>query len=74
MVDVLDCDHLSLRRETPREALADRDANTGFDLLLETRRGTCDELVSVLVEQKDRARVGFENLAHTDHELDEQIG
>ena len=65
---------LSLRRETPREALADRDANAGFDLLLETRRGTCDELLSDFVEQEDRARVGFENRAHADHELVEQLG
>ena len=63
---------LALPRDALR-ALAERDANAGFDLLLETRRGTCDELLSDFVEQEDRAHAGFENRAHAHYELVEQV-
>ena len=74
VVDVLDRDDFALRSETPREALSNRDANAGFDLLLETRGRAGDDLASSVVEQENRARVGFEDLAHPDHELVEQVG
>ena len=74
VVDVLDRDRPALRRETTGEASADRDADAGFDLLLETRGRAGDELVPPLVEQQDRARVGLEEVAHADDELVEQVG
>ena len=63
VVDVVE-DHRPLLGGDPaREAAADRDADALLDLLLDPERGARDELVRLLVEQEDRARVDLEDLA-----------
>ena len=63
VVDVVE-DHRPLLGGDPaREAAADRDADALLHLFLDPERGARDELVRVLVEQEDRARVDLEDLA-----------
>ncbi len=57
VVDVVEDHRLLLGGDPAREAAADRDADALLDLLLDPERGARDELVRLLVEEEDRARV-----------------
>ena len=73
VVDVVE-DHRPLLGGDPaREAPADRDADALLDLLLDAERRARDELVRLLVEQQDRARVYFEDLAGAVEQRREQV-
>ncbi len=61
VVDVVEDDRPLLGGDAAGKAAADGDADTLLDLLLDAERGACDELVRLLVEQKDRARVDLED-------------
>ena len=73
MVDVVE-DHRPLLGGDPAgEAPADRDADALLDLLLDAERRARDELVRLLVEQEDRARVYLEDLAGAVEQGSEQL-
>ena len=63
VVDVVEDHRPLLGGDAAGEAAADRDADALLDLLLDPERGPGDELVRLLVEQEDRARVDLEDLA-----------
>ena len=63
VIDVVEDHRLPVRRDAAREATADRDPNTPLDLLLDPDRCPRDELVRLLVQQQDSARVDTEDLA-----------
>ena len=62
MIDVVEDQRPLLGRDAAGEASADRDADALLDLLLDPERRARDELVRLLVEEEDRARVYFEYL------------
>ena len=62
-----------LRGDPAGEAAADRDPDALLDLLLDPDRRARDELVRLLVEQQDRARVDLEDLAGADEQRGEQL-
>ena len=73
VVDVVE-DHRPLLGGDPAgEAPADRDADALLDLLLDAERRARDELVRLLVEQQDRARVYLEDLAGAVEQGREQL-
>src|SRR3954451_23283435 len=72
-VDVVE-DHRPLLRGDPAgEATTDRDADALLSLLLDAERSPRDELVRVLVEQQDRARVDLEDLPRPLEQRIEQL-
>ena len=68
MIDVVEDHRLPVRRDAAREAAADRDPHAALDLLLDPDRCPRDELVRLLVEQQDGARVDLEDLAGAEKE------
>ena len=63
MIDVVENDRSRVCCDPAGKAAAERDANALFDLLLDAAGRARDELVALLVEEQDRARVGGEHLA-----------
>ena len=72
VIDVLEDHRTAVRRDAARETAADRDPNALLDLLLDPHRRPRDELVRLLVQQQDRARVDPENLASAKQECREE--
>jgi len=60
MVDITQHDRPALGRNSPREALAKRDAGPATDLFLDSDRGPRDQLFALRVEKEDRAGVDVE--------------
>ena len=73
MIDVADVDRDALGGDPSGESLADRDPYPLLDLLLDSPRGTRDELVGVAVEQQDRDGVDVECVSHPVEQLVEQF-
>ena len=63
VVDVVQDDGPSVRRDATGEAPAEWDANTLLDLFLDAAGRARDEISTILVEEQDRARVGVQHLA-----------
>jgi len=61
MVDIVEDDRPLLGGDAAGKAAADRDADTLLDFLLDAERCARHELVRLLVEQEDRARVDLED-------------
>ena len=68
VIDVIEDHRLPLRRDAAREASADRNTHAALHLLLDPDRCPRDELVRLLVEQQDSARVDFQDLAGAEKE------
>jgi hypothetical protein len=66
--DVIEDHRLTVGCDAARKTTADWDANAPFDFLLEAYRCLGDELVRLLVEQQDSARVDTEDLAGAEKE------
>ena len=72
VVDVVEHHRLLLRGDATGKAVADGDADALLDLLLDSECGAGDELVRVVVEQEDRARVDVEQLPRADEQRVEE--
>ena len=72
VVDVLEDHRTPVRCDAARETAADRDADPLFDLFLDPDRRSRVELVRLLVQQQDGARVDLENLAHPNKQRREE--
>jgi hypothetical protein len=73
VVDVVEDDGPSIGGDSPREALAERDADAALDLFLDPLRGARDELVGCLVEKQKRSGVGVECVADAEQQLVEEL-
>jgi hypothetical protein len=73
VIDVVEDHRLPFRCDAAGEAAADRDPHTALHLLLDPDRCPRDELVRLLVEQQDGARIDIEDLAGTEKERREQV-
>jgi hypothetical protein len=73
VVDVVEDHGLPGRGDPACEAAPDRDAHALLDLLLDPDRRACDQLLRVLVEQEDGARVDLEHVAHAQQQRPEQL-
>ena len=72
VVNVIEDHRATVRRDSTRETTADRNPHASLDLLLDADRRPCDELVRLLVEQQDGARVDVEHLARADEQCREE--
>jgi hypothetical protein len=73
MVDVVEHDRVSRRRDPARKPAADRNPNVLLDLLLEPDCCARHELVPELVAQEDRGRVGLEHVSNPGQQLGEEV-
>jgi hypothetical protein len=69
VVDVVEDDRATIRRDAAREAPAHRDPHALLDLLLDSDCRARDELVRVRLEQEHRGRVDLE---HRDRALEQR--
>ena len=72
VIDVVEDHRPPFRGDAAGESAADRDADALLHLLLDPDRRPRDELVRLLVEQQDRARVDIEDLAGPEKERRQQ--
>ena len=73
VVDVSNHDRPLLGRDSSSETLAERNAHSALNLLLEPLGRSRDQVLSLGVEEQDRARVGFEQITGPHEQLVEQF-
>ena len=68
VIDVLEDHRLPVRRDAARETTSDRDPDAALDLFLDPDCGPRDELVRLLIQQQESARIDPEDLTDANKE------